>query len=584
MKTLKQLKNDEVVLFLPQEKKWLHFTKPCKVFCVYEYDQVQPVLHSIDYLLEQKNAYAAGFISYEAAPAFDPALKVKKSSRVPLLWFGIYTWCEKVSLPKQIADDPVLEWKTEINEPAYCTALHHIKKYIESGETYQVNYSYRMQASLQKDPWNFFLSRVFHAKAPYAAYIQTADFSVCSLSPELFFSRNGRDILFKPMKGTAPRAGEYSADLKQADWLRHSEKNRAENVMIVDMIRHDIGRVATPGSIEVPTLFEVEKYPTVWQMTSTVTAQTTVSMTDLWTAVFPAASITGAPKCHTMEIIAQLEETPRGIYTGSIGYMAPKGHAQFNVAIRTVMIDHETSLAEYGTGGGIVWDSDADEEYREAKTKTLMLTDSTPSFQLLESILWTRENGFSLLDYHLKRLVETGDYFDYPIFLKKIHASLNEAVSSLEDASCKIRLLVNAAGDVSVESSRIESCFFRTKPRVRLAGKPVNTQTPFIYHKTDHRALYEEQLACHPRMDDVILWNERDEITESCYSNIALEMKGILYTPPVTCGLLAGTYRQWMLDQKSLQERVLHRDDLARADKIMLMNSVRGLREAKYFP
>lgn len=427
----------------------------------------------------------------------------------------------------------------------------------------------------------FFLSRMAQAQAPYATYIQTDAFSICSFSPELFFTRDGTDVRFKPMKGTAARAPESESDQQQAVWLAQSEKNRAENVMIVDMIRHDIGRVAFSGSVQVPSLFDIEKYPTVWQMTSTVTAKTDISMTGLWCSVFPAASITGAPKCRTMELIEQIEDTPRGVYTGSMGYYAPREQAQFNVAIRTLVVDREKKEAEYGIGGGIIWDSIVEEEYEETKTKSLVVSAVRPPFKLLESLLWTRGDGFSLLDYHLRRLVASADYFDYPLCVKKIRKKLHQAVSVSEFVSCKVRLLVSEVGSVEIELSSVDPVTFRSRPCVCLLGQSVDTQSPFIYHKTDHRRLYEDALKVHSDVDDVILINQRNELTESCYSNIALEIEGTLYTPPVSCGLLPGTYRQWMLDQNKMEERMLKPKDYRHASRVLLMNSVRGLREAK---
>ncbi len=299
---------------------------------------------------------------------------------------------------------PALSWEPSICRKTYEAGIQKVRELIRKGDTYQVNYTYRLRAGFAGDPWALFAGMVQAQGAHYSAFIHAGDWVICCASPELFFRRQGADLLCRPMKGTSPRGLWSADDAAQAEALRTSVKNQAENVMIVDMVRNDLGRVARLGSVGVRSLFDVEKYPTLWQMTSTVKCETSASVPEIFGALFPAASITGAPKVRTMAIISELEDSPRRIYTGSIGFIAPGGFAQFNVAIRTVLIDRHAQAAEYGVGGGIVWDSVPETEFEECQTKSRILTTPRPQFALLETMRWTPKEGFYLLDLHLRRL------------------------------------------------------------------------------------------------------------------------------------------------------------------------------------
>ena len=293
--------------------------------------------------------------------AWTPRSKTRPGSGFPLVWFGLYPAPDVITseqlfeaAPTHSSDTP---WSPSVKREAYDAAIAQIKDYIARGDTYQVNYTYRLSAPFAGDPLAFFLQIAGAQRAPHAAFVHLDRYCLLSASPELFFDLDGETIRSKPMKGTARRGLTSVEDEKQSTWLYHSEKNRAENVMIVDMVRNDIGRIARIGSVQVPELFSIEKYPTVRQMVSTVTGRTSAPMSDLFQALFPPASITGAPKARTMEIIRELETTPRRIYTGCIGFISPERKAQFNVAIRTVLVDRKEQRAEYGVGGGITWDS-----------------------------------------------------------------------------------------------------------------------------------------------------------------------------------------------------------------------------------
>jgi len=350
--------------------------------------------------------------------------------------------------------------------------------------------------------------------------------------------------------------------------------------MIVDMVRNDLGRAAETGSVHVPALFAVEQYPTVWQMTSTVRAKTLVPLDRIFQALFPPASITGAPKRRTMEIIAELESSPRRIYTGAIGMVAPGGRAQFNVAIRTLLIHKKSGLAEYGVGGGIVWDSQQDKEWEECSLKTRVLHVHRPSFDLLETMLWSPEHGFSLLEYHLERLGQSAAYFGFSVDPLRIREELEHVASRLGEVPHRIRLLVSRSGASKLDTSPVESDSSRFADIV-LSRSPVDSSDVFLYHKTTHRRVYDDALKACPGFGDVLLFNEKGEITESTIANVVVESHGGLWTPPVRCGLLPGTYRAWLLDRKQVRERTITIEEILHSPNVYLANSVRGMHRVK---
>ncbi len=533
------------------------------------------VFHCLE-KIENGNLWAAGFVSYEAANAFDRALKTHFSGPLPLLCFGLFNAPECVkdtTFRKQERLYPYQlgEWKPSVTRNEYVNAITSIKRHIAAGDTYQVNYTFRLNADFSGDPFSFFYDLATAQQGVCSAFIETNEFAICSASPELFFDLKNGTIRSKPMKGTRARGLTAKADRVVAAELQHSEKDRAENIMIVDMIRNDIGRVAEAGSVQTRHRFNIEKYPTVWQLTSTVVGKTNATFSNILKNLFPCASITGAPKAKTMEIIRRLESVPRGVYTGAIGFIAPNGVAQFNVAIRTAVIDKTYGRAEYGIGGGIVWDSDADAEYDEALAKSHILRERTvkSQFRCLETMLYEPKHGILLLNRHLKRLAESADYFDFP-FDETIRMKL-ESLSF--DQSKKIRLLLNKEG--SFDLQWVDLPAVRDEVRLMLAKKPVDSDNVFLYHKTTNRTVYETAKADFPEADDVLLFNEYAELTESCIANVVVELDGRRVTPPVSCGLLAGVFRAELLKNGEIEERIISLDDLRRANAIWLINSVR---------
>ena len=556
---------------------WRFFERPIDIIVAKTVNDVLPALLRVEEACLRHQRFAAGFLSYEAAPAFDPALETHTVDDFPLLWFGIYDRVDDLPLddlgtvPGGERDE---HWVTTVSKEEYKAVFERLQEWIRSGDTYQVNYTYRLRTRLRSDPFALFLRMANAQSPPFGAFVDTGDWAICSASPELFFHRSGVRVESRPMKGTAARGLWFEQDLEHARRLRESEKERAENVMIVDMVRNDLGRVARPGTVCVANLFDVERYPTVLQLTSTVTADTDASLVDVMKALFPAASVTGAPKARTMEIISAVEASPRRIYTGTVGFVEPGGRAQFNVAIRTVLVNRATREAEYGIGGGIVADSLADDEWHESRIKARALAARPPSFDLLESMLWTPDAGYLLLGRHLKRLLQSSEYFGFRIDIVDVRDELERYAAALPAVPQRVRLVVSHRGAVAITSTAHDVGM--GFPDIALALDPIDPANPFLYHKTTNRDVYEHAVASRPGFTDVLLHNDRGEITESTIANVVVDIDGALVTPPLASGLLPGTLRAHLLDEGKIREEVITVQRLSEASQCYLVNSVRG--------
>ena len=558
-----------------QNSNWLCFSEPEIVLSTCSLNEIIPILNQLEELVAE-DKYAVGFVGFEAARAFDSAFITHDASDgFPLIWFGIYTRVEVLSeLPSPLDKDlSISEWSSSISKNDYRSNIKYIKQEIESGNTYQINYSFRQRALYNGDPYTAFSSFTDQHSSPYAAFINTGLFKVASLSPELFFSLDGSQITCRPMKGTAARGKTASEDKHQIKRLLSSSKDQAENLMIVDMIRNDLGRIAVPGSVSVDNLFTLETYETLFQMTTNVSARTDASFSDIFNALFPSASITGAPKIQTMRLINELETDARDIYTGSIGYFAPNRQAQFNVAIRTLLINSHEKKLTYGTGSGVVWDSQAEKEFAECQTKTKIVRKLAQSFDLLETMRWCPSDGFALLDYHLTRLEKSAMHFLFQFDRQAIRRELDSFTATLDATPKVIRLLLNKRGNIRIEAKQLVN---KEVYRLTLATRPIDPEEVFLYHKTTRREIYDHHLQEHPEFDDVLLFNNKRQLTESCIANIVVVKNGSHYTPPIECGLLGGTYRQWLLDKGELKERIIDLDSLETYDDLYLLNSVRG--------
>ncbi len=569
---------NRIVLRDARASRWLVFDDPEAVLVADSVSDVRDVIDAANRRVQEDGLYAAGFVSYEAAAAFDAALSTHGAGRLPLACFGLFREPEYHNqLPSTAGSRGKRpDWALTSSRHSYLENLEKIKRQIELGNSYQVNYTIRQQAQIAEDAWTLFAAVA--ADAPYAAFLDFDDFAIVSASPELFFSLSGTRLECRPMKGTSRRGMTTSEDNAAAMSLRRSPKDRAENVMITDMLRNDMGRIAVPGSVQVDSLYDVEKYRTVWQMTSSVSATTAAELPEILQALFPCASVTGAPKAASMKIIAELEDSPREIYTGTIGFLAPGREARFSVAIRTAWLDKKTHSATYGIGGGIVWDSDPDAEFEECLSKARVLDTSAAehSFSILETMLWTSRDGYYLLDEHLERLRDSAEYFDFEFDRARVLNELADFSDAMESRHHRVRLLLDRDGTIRFEQAKLPDIPDSSCQRIALAADPVDIDNPFLYHKTTNRSAYEQALACAGPCDDVLLWNTSGDITETTIANVIVRIGDALYTPPISCGLLAGTYRERMLRDGQISERKIHVDELTGADEIILVNSVRG--------
>ncbi len=567
----------KALIFDPSERKWLSFSDPVDCIEAGTVESVEDALSRVEASVTERNLWAVGWVSYEASPAFDPSFKVIPDPVFPKVWFGLFRSPTLLSqLPAAEPHQP-LSWSSTISQDEYLAAVRSIKERIARGDTYQVNYSFRLKAAAPSDPLRLFQTMVAAQAGAYSCFIETERFVIASASPELFFVKRGSEIRSRPMKGTRPRGRTHQEDQALAESLRSAVKDRAENTMIVDMVRNDLSRIAERDSVRVSSLCEVEQYPNVFQMTSDVVAQSHATLPALFRALFPPASITGAPKSNTMGIIANIETTPRRIYTGSVGWMAPDSSMSFNVAIRTTLIDKESATAEYGIGSGVVWDSKGEDEYRECLDKASALTIPSTPRELFETILWEPNlpGGFLLLEEHVNRLKESAHFHGVTFNPDLAREQLSKLHTSLETQHepVRVRLRLSSDGLLSLEHGAFSPLLHPYN--VSLATEPVRSTDRRLFHKTSDRAPYDEAIPSHPESVDVILWNERGEITESRIANIVVDIDGELVTPPLSCGLLAGCYRRHLLERGEIRERIILKADLPRATRIIFINSLR---------
>ncbi len=563
----------------------LVFDRPLGIYSTTERAEVISILREAE-TASRSGRWVALMLSYEAAPAFDRSFKTHAPAALPLVWAAVFDNPTQDNSILKFGNDAyrVDDWKPHVSQSQYHDTVNRIRELIAAGDTYQVNYTFPLASTFRGEPLSWYRDLCRAQGSDTCAYLNLGRYQVLSLSPELFFERTGDSVRAKPMKGTIRRGRWAAEDDEMAKRLALSAKDRAENVMIVDLLRNDLGKVSVTGSVRVSSLFDVEQYQTLWQMTSTVesTLRPDSTLIDLLAALFPCGSITGAPKIRTMGVIRELELQPRSIYTGTIGLVRPGGDCLFNVAIRTVVLDSETGEATFGVGGGITFDSIPEREYEECLVKSAFLSSAADSFQLLETML-LEEGRFFLLDRHLDRLRASAKYFDFLYNEKQIRRELDAIAPSHSRDRWKVRLLLSKNGEIHLEPIELSHDAVG-QWRVALAERPIDSADRFLFHKTTKRAVYDEAKAARPNCDDVILWNERGEITESTVANVVVSIEGQLYTPPVECGLLAGTFRAELLAEGEIRERVVRAEELQRSKEIFLINSVRRWTRARLSP
>ena len=548
------------------------FTKPLKELKTRDLDQVETLLREVE-AYQEAGFYAVGYVSYEAAPAFEKKLAVHPAPLMGeyLLYFTIHEKVETLPFPEDYQEvDLPANWQEEVEAPAYQKAIETIQHHIRQGDTYQVNYTVQLSQELEADPLAIYNRLVVEQKAHYNAFVQHDDVSILSISPELFFEQDDRLLITRPMKGTTRRGLTNQADLKEAAWLEADPKNRAENMMIVDLLRNDMNRISEIGSEQVTHLCQVEQYSTVWQMTSTIESRLRpeVDLVQTFQALFPCGSITGAPKISTMEIIQQTEVAPRGVYCGTIGILLPKGKRIFNVAIRTLQM--QGTKAIYGVGGGITWDSKWKSEYQETKQKSAVLYRQAPHFDLLTTGR-IHQGELTFKEQHLIRLREASRYFTYPYNEQKLLKELQEELTHLDpslDYRCRIALQKDGSFQLMItELTDLPASYLQAQ----LTEQKLDLASPFTYFKTSQRAhltaKHQEQIFHLP--DGTLL--------ETTIGNLILEIKGQLYTPPAHLPLLDGIYRRHLLETGQVEEKLLTLKDLEVADRVYACNALRGL-------
>lgn len=568
--------------FNPLRNSWsCVLESPLQVHTAWTLNEVVPLLQEADRAASY-GLWAALLLSYEAAPAFDSAMEVHPSEGFPLGWLAVFRKPSSRACEFRLETVPNPRWNPSIAQGSYVAGIGTIRSAIARGDCYQVNYTFPMECQFQGDAWAWYRSLGAAQGAGYSASIDLGRYRVLSFSPELFFEREGNVLRTRPMKGTAPRGRWASEDEEQQNRLEQSVKNRAENLMIVDLLRNDLGRVSVPGTVRVPRLFDVERYATLFQMTSTIESvcRPGTGLVDLFGALFPCGSVTGAPKISAMKMIRSLESSPRGVYTGSIGLVRPGGDCTFSVAIRTLTLDTETRRAVFGVGGGITYDSTPEDEYGECLAKARFLTDPLGSFQLIET-LRLEEGIYFLPSRHIARLVESAAFFEFALEESVVCAALEAIRVEHPQGVWKVRLLVSSRGEIHSEASPLTGSKDQVW-RVALATVPLDSANPFLCHKTTHRSFYEQPVQQRADCDDLIFWNERGEVTESSIANVVVELDGERWTPARSSGLLAGTFREELLALGEIRERIISKEELKRAERLFLINSVRRWMSVKW--
>ena len=555
------------------------FGAPRQVLVAQQVGEVRAVLDAV-HAAAQRGHWCVGYVRYEAAPAFDAALQTHAADG-PLAWFAVHDAPQP--WPAEAAQEAArVEWHSGLERGTFDTALGRIQQAIGAGELYQVNYTAPLTGALQGSAAALFAALQRAQPGGYAAHIDAGGEQVLSVSPELFFdwqdAPGGGDILARPMKGTAARGATPEEDAAQAAHLRTAPKERAENVMIVDLLRNDLSRIALPHSVQVPALFATQALPTVWQMTSDVRARTRpgTTLTDVFAALFPCGSVTGAPKVRAMQMIHALEPAPRGVYCGAVGVVRPGEQggirATFNVPIRTVMLQGD--LARCGIGSGITADAVADAEWNEWRHKRAFVERASMPFDLLETLA-LEEGKLRHVDDHLARLQQAAAHFGTPWNAGAVHQCLLALADGYPQGLWRVRLLLNAAGQPRAEAFALQPT---AEPvRLQLARSPLaEAHSEFVRFKTTRRAHYAAFAPTETGVFDTVLWNEAGEITEGTFGNIALLLDGRWVTPPLSCGLLPGVGRAVVLREGRVQEAVVRLADVPRVEGWAFMNSLRG--------
>lgn len=579
------------------------FLSPTHTLTAHDGTSLDQLFERIEAALDRRE-FAAGYFSYECGNCFEPTARLwPPAPDEPLAWFGIYPRChlfnhatgtfvagdpdelvEPQCVVSDVAPASVSEIRLGLDAGEYAERIAAIHECIRSGDVYQLNFTFPLHFEVEGPARDFYAALRTRQPVDFGAFLHCGSGRrILSFSPELFFRVEGHPgnqrIVTRPMKGTAPRGRTTSEDRVVADWLQHDAKNCSENVMIVDLLRNDLGRLCKYGSVRVDELFAVERHPSLWQMTSTISGdlRAGISGRDIFRALFPSGSVTGAPKVRAMKLLAELEGRPRGVYTGVIGYFS-QAQSVFNVAIRTIEL--HGSQGRMGVGSGIVIDSVADDEFRECALKAQFLTSSAEPFLLIETMLW--DGQYPFLDLHLDRLEDSAAYFSFSFDRDAAKGSLLRAAGVFGDSRQRVRLTLASDGTLRIEHEAIKVDAEVSSPlRVCIAKQRTDTTDRFLHHKTTNRAIYAEvfKAARAAGYEDALFLNRNGQVTEGAISNIFIEQNGRWSTPQIACGVLAGVYRRYLLKTRpDIEERIITLQDLKAANCVYLSNAVRGLR------
>ena len=564
----------------------LLFTEPCHYIIANKYSELPKALKEIEQY-KKEGFFLSGYISYEVGYYFiDIFNNEDNNPSMPLLYFTAFKKLDRLTQKdisnffNSISNKTLCIYDTNVSDSykSYKKIIEKIKNYIEQGQTYQINYTFRYDFKLQGDILSFYSFLRKSQPVEYAALLKIPNLDILSFSPELFVKRNKQFIEAKPMKGTAGFSDEKQ-DKEVINFMRSDSKTLAENLMIVDLMRNDFGSICKTGTVKVDNLFQVQKFKTLYQMISTVKGvlPASINFTDILKKVFPSGSVTGTPKIRTMEIIKELEKTPRNIYTGAIGYLLPDNNFCFNVPIRTI-VANKKKKCQMGIGSGVLYDSVAKDEYEESLLKANFLTKINSSFYLIESFRYDKQkNILRNLKKHLNRLRLSSKYFGFDFCKKKIFTSLKKHIRQIPTGIYKIRICLYYEGTVNVDSLQI----VENTPDIKLLAvskKTIDSGLIFQYHKTSYRGLYDidYQKAVTSGHYDIVFLNEKNQISECARNNIFIRKNGHLLTPPLSSGILNGIYRQHMFNNHKVIEKNLYLEDLYECEQIILTNDVRG--------
>ena len=556
------------------------FNNPEEIISITSLNELELGLNRIDELADQ-DKFILSLLDYEAGYLFEEKLQNFITDNKTLMRFLVFDSSEvdKIS-SNEISFDPfeqdykISDFHLNETERNYLNKIYKIKEYIKQGDTYQVNYTLKGKFNFKGEILDFVQNLIFNQSTQYSAFINYGNEFVISISPELFFSTNGYKINTRPMKGTIKRGINLEDDSFRAEELRNSKKDKAENIMIVDLLRNDIGKISKTNSVNVDSIYDVEKYETIFQLTSKVHGiLESKKYSKIISNLFPCGSITGAPKIRTMKIINELENEKRGLYTGAIGFIH-KDNSVFNVAIRTISIDKKTSNGEIGLGSGIVWDSNAEDEFNEVSLKSNFLVNPDKYFEIFETML-LEDGKIFLLDNHINRIEKAADYFLFKFNKNLVLEKLNSSINNLDsNHKFKIKLVLTKSGEIRLDINKIETSILK---RAVISSNKINKKNRFQYFKTTNRELYDSEFTFYRMKNyfDVIYFNEFNELAEGSISNIFIRSKDIWKTPSIDSGILNGTYRNKFISENNVIETCITKEELLNSDEILLTNSLR---------